>query len=211
MFIFACQVIVSEKNTLLVMGYGCKEPSQLNEALLLLRNQIEVEKDRVDKMADPVAIDFWLAQKSRLFAIDGIHLVALSLNNHTVQDVGGGVIGSPFERMEPARSQLEFIEDNVCIVAFPESPGLALIGIDKEQIDDCRTYVRELDGRHCDVSDLLLLAKRINAEAGLVIFDGCGRRQKGGGLFIRKLDLHKIYSMPKQGVDGKYWLDVYKF
>lgn len=209
LFVFAFNLVVSPLITLLVMGYGNNDPPLFFDVILNLRKQIESEKYALEKVKDPVAIDYWLAKQSKIFAIENIDVVALSLTNHTLKEVGGGVIGSPFEKLQPAQSQMEFIAKDICIVAFPESPGLALIGIDKHQGENFIKTLNKLDMEKYNICKLLGLAEKTAAKAAMVILDGCGLNEAGGGFFIKEMNLKKTYYVSTGRVSGECWLELY--
>lgn len=213
MFIFVFHLAVSSGISLLVMGYGNSDfkssPYFLFDAITTLRRQIEGDRDALSKISDPVAIDYWLAKQSRIFAIDTVEVVALSLSSQTAIGVGGGVIGSPFEGLLPAQSKLEFITKDICIVAFPEGPGVALIGVSQEQVENFMAKLNRLDIKKRNIAKILDLAAETTAKAAIVVLDGCGLPETGGGFYIKEPHIRKEYGLPERSFSGNCCLELY--
>lgn len=213
-FIFVFQQVVSPLVALLVIGYGTTGSIGSHQALLAaiskLQARLACERNALERICDPAAIDFWLARQGRLFAIESIEAIALSINSQTVTAAGGGVIGSPFAELLPAPSQLEFLTQDICIVAFPGGPGVALMGINQEQGEIFITKLNQLTKGAREPSQILNLAETTPATAAVVILDGCGGQQTGGGgFFIRQSQTKKTYRVPGGSMSGACSLELY--
>lgn len=213
MLIFVFQMVISPALSLLVMGYGMNVSEErhwlLFDAISRLLQQIEEEKDALEAVNDPVAIDFWLQKKSGLFAINDLEVLALSVKSSNVKEAGGGIIGSPYNAYQPAQGQTEFITKDICILSYPGGPGVALIGVDHKEAEKFSTALK-LNLAKSDVYKLLALADCTTAKAVMVMFDGCGGKKTGGGFSIKHMNSKKTYNLPENGsVSGTYSLEIY--
>lgn len=215
MLIFVFRMVVSSLFSLLVVGYGnaASDIGSRHQALLAaisrLHKQIEAEKEALAKICDPVALDSWLAQKSRLFAIEAVEVIGFSASSEKVKEAGGGIIGSPYERLQAAQSQMEFITPDICIITYPGGPGVALIGVGCQAAEKFFAIVKQTDVSRRSVNHLLTLAEATAAKATLVILDGCGTGDPGGGFSIKHANSKKVYHLPGNGVSGAYSLELY--
>lgn len=213
MFIFVFQLTVNPLVSLLVMGCGragipSGHPSLL-DAVAELQKQVECDKDDLEKIRDSVAIDHWLAKQSKIFAIDNVDVVALSFHNPRVSKAGGGVMGSPFEKLRPAQGQMEFITKDICIIACPEGPGVVLMGIEQDLGESFAATLNRLDKKTKTISTILNLAEETTAKAAMVMQDGCGVSETGGGFYIKKSRQKKTYVLEECSVNGNCRLEVY--
>ncbi|EAX47952.1 conserved hypothetical protein [Thermosinus carboxydivorans Nor1] len=151
----------------------------------------------------------WLAKQGEFFTTAEIDILALSLNNQTVVEVGGGVIGSPFERVQSARGEMEFIKENICIVSYPGGPGLALIGINEEAIKKFKGIISKIEKEKPKIDKMLDLIAETPVAAAIIILDGCGTSEMGGGLYIKEINLKKVYYLPYDKVSGYFNLEIY--
>ncbi|ABB14531.1 hypothetical protein [Carboxydothermus hydrogenoformans] len=213
LFVFSLNIQLSPSISFLTLGYGNYNVGSKHLPFLCaiskLRKQIEKEKNAVEMIRDPVALDYWLAKQSKFLAIDGIEVVALSLNNPLIKEPGGGVIGSPFKKLQPARGEIEFLKSDIGILTFPEGPGVALIGIDKSDFENFRKELGKLKEVKYNFCRILDLIEKTKVKTALFISDGCGLVETGGGFYIRKFNIRKFFFLPWGRVSGEYELELY--
>lgn len=213
-FVFAFRMLASPKLALLVIGHGsagsasCRQV--LGEATDKLKTQVEIDKAALESISDPMAYDYWLARQSRLFALAAIDVVGLSLHNPAVREVGGGVIGSPFERLLSAQGQAEFIANDICMLAFPGGPGVALIGVAPDKVGAFAAAIKQPGGRTKSCDGILAEAAKTSARAAIVVLDSCGTRQTGGGFYIKGKD-RRTYALPGDYVCGGSCLEIFPY
>lgn len=195
------------------MGYGTAGSIGSHQALLAAISKLQArlawEQYALERICDPAAIDFWLARQGRLFALESMAVIALSISSPTVTAAGGGVIGSPLSELLPASGRLEFLTPDIGLVAFPGGPGVALLGINQAQGEIFITKLNQLAIDNREPSQILNLAETTTAAAALVILDGCGGQPGGGGFFLRQPLTKKTYRLPGGRVSGAYSLELY--
>jgi len=215
LFIFVIRLAASPRLALLAIGHGNADnpavSAALAEAAAKFRSQFAFDKASLAKITDPMAYDYWLANQSKIFAVDGLDVVAMSLYSQAGRGAGGGVIGSPFERLLPAPGKAEFIAPDICTVAFPGGPGVALIGTEKAQAEDFLAFLNRRGQKERSAASILAMAAQTKAEAAIAILDGCGPSEPGGGFYIKRLNIKKTYKLPDSCLNlaGGFSLEVY--